>query len=232
MAETGTDIAANLSAVRGAVDVAAKAGGSAPENVTLIAVSKTQPAEEIERAIEAGQRVFGENRIQEAQAKWPDLKARYPDVVLHLIGGVQTNKVKAALDMFDVIHTLDRPKLAAALAREGEKLGRLPTCFIQVNTGEEPQKGGVLPAEADGFIKACRTEYGLPVAGLMCIPPADEEPALHFALLKKIAQRNGLDGLSMGLSMGMSGDFELAVEMGATHIRVGTAIFGPRRVSA
>lgn len=225
MSETVISIAANLTATRAAIDVAAKASGRARDQVTLIAVSKTQPAEAIERAIAAGQLVFGENRIQEAQAKWPDLKARYRDVELHLLGSLQTNKVKAALELFDVIHTLDRPKLAAAVAREGERVGKLPRCFVQINTGEEPQKGGALPCDADDFVAACRTEYGLPVAGLMCIPPADEEPALHFALLKKIAQRNGLESLSMG----MSGDFELAVEMGATHIRVGTAIFGPRR---
>ncbi len=193
-------------------------------DVTLIAISKTQPPEAIEPALAAGHRDFGENRIQEAQSKWPVLKQEYPDICLHLVGQLQTNKVRDALRLFDVIHTVDRPKLAAAIAREAEKTDRAPECFVQVNTGEEEQKGGVLPQGVDAFVTACRDEYGLPVIGLMCIPPLNEDPALHFALLKKIAARNGLDGLSMG----MSSDFMLAAEMGATHLRVGTAIFGPR----
>lgn len=224
MSETEARIAKNLETVRAAIAAAAKTVERDPEGVTLIAVSKTHPADTVRHALAAGQRVFGENRIQEAQEKWPALKARHPDAQLHLIGGLQTNKVKAALELFDVIHTVDRPKLAAGIAREGDRCGKLPQCFVQINTGEEEQKGGVFPREADAFIAACRGEFGLPLAGLMCIPPADEEPSLHFALLNKIAERNGLAGLSMG----MSHDFELAVEMGATHIRVGTALFGPR----
>lgn len=226
VSETEVNIANNLETVRTAIESAAKDAERDPSSVTLIAVSKTHPADTISVALAAGQRSFGENRVQEAQEKWPTLKEDYPDSTLHLIGGLQTNKVKAAVDLFDVIHTVDRPKLAAAIAREGDRGGKLPLCFVQVNTGEEAQKGGVLPLEVDEFIRACREEYGLPLAGLMCIPPAGDEPSLHFAFLKKIAKRNGLAGLSMG----MSHDYELAVAMGATHVRVGTAIFGARRV--
>ena len=225
MNETQGTIAENLKTVHSVIAVAAKAAERDPAGVSLIAVSKTHPAETIRQAIAAEQRIYGENRIQEAQEKWPALKAEFPDIELHLIGGLQTNKVKAALDLFDVIHTVDRPKLAAAIAREADRSDKRPACFVQVNTGEEPQKGGVAPLEADAFIASCRHEYGLLLAGLMCIPPAGEEPSLHFSLLKKIARRNGLTGLSMG----MSHDYDLAVEMGATHIRVGTAIFGPRQ---
>ena len=218
------DAAVRLGEVRERIDAAARACGRAPEGVALIAVSKTHGAERIQPVIEAGQRVFGENRVQEAQSKYPDLKARHPGLELHLIGPLQTNKVRDAVRLFDVIETLDRPKLARALAKEMDKQGRRPACYIEVNTGEEPQKSGALPAEADSFVTLCRDELGLPVAGLMCIPPFDEEPAMHFALLRKIAERNGLAVLSMG----MSADFETAVRFGATHVRVGTAIFGPR----
>ncbi len=222
MTLTAPQIAAHLAEIRARIDKAARAGGRTGADVTLIAVSKTHPAEVIERALAAGQRHFGENRVQEAESKWPALKQRYPDVVLHLIGGLQTNKVRDALALFDVIHTLDRPRLADAIARIGEETGRRPPCFIQVNTGEEEQKGGVAPLEVDAFVAECRGR--LDVAGLMCIPPVGDPPAPHFALLRKFARRNGLAGLSMG----MSGDYETAAEMGATHVRVGSAIFGVR----
>jgi hypothetical protein len=217
-------IAANLKQVHEAIAKAAEAAGRDPAKVTLVAVSKVHPAEAVEAALDAGQRVFGENRVQEAQGKYPPLKQRFPDLELHLIGPLQTNKAEDAVELFDVIEVLDRPKLAKALAKAMEKTGRRPTCFVQVNTGEEEQKAGVAPKEADAFIAACREEHGLPVEGLMCIPPLDEEPALHFALLKEIAERNGLEKLSMG----MSADFETAVRIGATHVRIGTAIFGER----
>src|SRR5690606_26157372 len=187
-------------------------------------VSKTFDAEAILPLIEAGQRVFGENRVQEAARKWPELRARREGIELHLIGPLQTNKLREALGLFDVIHTLDRERLAQALAGERERGARLPRLFIQVNTGEEPQKAGISPREADAFIARCRDVHGLAIEGLMCIPPVDEEPALHFALLEKIARRNGLSGLSMG----MSADFETAIALGATHVRVGSALFGSR----
>ena len=210
-------IAQNLAALRTRMDKAARTAGRAPTDVTLIAVSKTHGQDVIEAAIAAGQRHFGENRVQEAQDKWPALKARHPDVVLHLIGPLQTNKIDAAAALFDVIHTLDRPRLAEKLTDVAAPL------FVQVNTGEEPQKSGIGPRETDRFIAECRA-LGLTPQGLMCIPPLEDEPALHFALLAKIARRNGLSGLSMG----MSGDFETAIAFGATHIRIGTAIFGAR----
>ncbi len=222
-----TDIAANLAAVRAKIADAARQAGRDPTEVALVAVSKTHPAEAVETALAAGQTVFGENRVQEAQGKFPALKAAHPGLRLHLIGPLQTNKVKDALKLFDVIETLDRPKLAQALAKEAAKLGAAPACYIQVNTGEEPQKAGVAPKEADGFIADCRA-LGLDVRGLMCIPPLDEEPSLHFALLREIARRNGLAGLSMG----MSGDYETAVRFGATLVRVGTGIFGTRQMPA
>jgi pyridoxal phosphate enzyme (YggS family) len=222
MTATASQIAAHLADVRARIDKAARAGGRTGADVTLIAVSKTHPAEAIERALAAGQRHFGENRVQEAEAKWPALKAKYPDVTLHLIGGLQTNKVKDALALFDVVHTLDRPKLADAIARIGAETGVRPPCFIQVNTGEEAQKGGIPPLETDAFVAGCRGKVD--VVGLMCIPPVGDPPAPHFALLKKFARRNGLPGLSMG----MSGDYETAVRMGATHVRIGSAIFGAR----
>ncbi len=221
-------VAAGLAAVRARIAAASEAAGRAPAEVALVAVSKTHPAERIESAIAAGQRVFGENRVQEAGSKYPALKAAHPDLRLHLIGPLQTNKARDAVRLFDVIETLDRPKLARALAAAMAKEGRRPACYVQVNTGEEPQKAGVMPREADGLIALARDELGLPVEGLMCIPPLDEEPGLHFALLREIARRNGL-GI---LSMGMSADFETAIGFGATHLRVGTAIFGARPAPA
>ena len=191
---------------------------------TLIAVSKSHGAERILAVLEAGQRIFGENRVQEAQEKWPALKARWSDIELHLIGPLQTNKVREVVALFDAIHSLDRAKLAHALKAEIERSGRAPSLFIQVNTGEEPQKAGIAPADAPAFVALCRDELKLPVKGLMCIPPIGENPAPHFALLAKLARSNGLAWLSMG----MSGDFESAIKFGATHVRVGTAIFGER----
>ena len=201
-----------------------EAAGRDPAEVTLVAVSKTHPPEGIEPAIAAGHRIFGENRVQEAASKYPALKATWPNLRLHLIGPLQSNKARDAVRLFDVIETLDRPKLARALASAMDQEGRRPDCYIQVNTGEEPQKSGVAPGEADALIALARDELGLPVVGLMCIPPLDEEPALHFALLWEIGRRNGLRTLSMG----MSADFETAIRFGATHVRVGTAIFGSR----
>ena len=222
------EIGANLSAVRGRIEGAARAAGRAADAVTLVAVSKTHPADSVRAALAAGQRVFGENRVQEALAKFPGLRGDFPDLILHLIGPLQTNKVKDAVAHCDVIETVDRLRLAEALAREMERSGRRLPCFIEVNIGEERQKAGVLPEAADAFIADCRGRLGLPIVGLMCIPPEHEEPALHFALLREIAKRNGLDKLSMG----MSADFETAIRFGATHVRVGTAIFGARRVAA
>ncbi len=197
--------------------------GRAPDSVRLIAVSKLQPLERVVAVLEQGHRVFGENRVQEAAGKWPDLKQRFDGVELHLIGPLQTNKARQAMELFDAIHTIDRPKLARTIARLAGELGHCPRLFVQVNTGEEPQKAGILPDDADAFIAECR-DLGLTIDGLMCIPPVDEEPSLHFALLAKIADRNRLEGLSMG----MSSDFETAIAQGATHIRVGSAIFGER----
>ncbi|GAB4528467.1 MAG: YggS family pyridoxal phosphate-dependent enzyme [Parvularculaceae bacterium] len=214
----------NLDAIRERIAAAARDAGRDAAEITLIAVAKKHGRERILPALDAGHRDFGENRVQEAAAKWPELKAARNGVRLHMIGPLQSNKTDAACALFDAIHTLDRPKLAAALAARREKGGALPELFIQVNTGEEPQKAGVGPGEADAFIDRCREEFGLSVSGLMCIPPVEEEPSLHFALLAKIADRNGLKNLSMG----MSGDFETAIAFGATHIRIGEAIFGPR----
>ncbi len=219
------DVAANLAKVNDAIAAAAKTAGRAPDAASLVAVSKTQPPEAIRLAVLAGQRIFGENRVQEAMAKWPDLKAEFPDVRLHLIGPLQTNKVRDAVALFDAIETVDRSKLARALAREMEKQNRHPDVLIQVNTGEEPQKAGVLPEETDALVTLVRDELGLNLRGLMCIPPIEEECSLHFALLRQIAQRNGLSELSMG----MSADYEAAIQFGATLVRVGTAIFGARR---
>jgi hypothetical protein len=217
-------IAANLAAVRERITAAARAADRAPDSVTLVAVSKTHPAASVRRALMAGHRVFGENRVQEAQAKYPELREEFPDLALHLIGPLQTNKVRDAVAGFDVIESVDRLRLAQALAGEIERSGRRPPCLIEVNTGEEPQKAGIMPADADGFILECRERLDLPIIGLMCVPPLDEEPAPHFALLREIARRNGLEILSMG----MSADFEKAIRFGATHVRVGTAIFGAR----
>jgi hypothetical protein len=217
-----------LSAVREAIARAARDNDRDPADVTLVAVSKTFPAEAIEPVLAAGQRVFGENYVQEARAKWPALKERFPDAELHLIGPLQSNKARDAVTLFDVIHSLDRPSLAEALAKEiakeTAKEGRRPRLLVQVNTGEEPQKGGVLPRDADAFLALCRERYGLAVDGLMAIPPAEDPPSPHFALLAQIARRNGLPLLSMG----MSADFEAAIQLGATHVRVGSAIFGER----
>lgn len=213
-----------LAEVRTRIDIAAKTVGRSSDEICLVAVSKTHGVEQICPILEAGQRVFGENRVQEAEQKWPELRETYPDITLHLIGPLQTNKVKQAVAVFDVIESVDREKLARALAIELARVGKNLPVFIQINTGEEPQKAGVSPRRADNFIQLCRDELGLTVRGLMCIPPTDEEPALHFALLAKIAARNGLTALSMG----MSGDFETAIQFGATHVRVGTAIFGTR----
>ncbi len=217
-------IAANLAQVHARIAEAATAAGRDPAEITLVAVGKTRDTAYIEAAFDAGQRVFGENRVQEAEGKFPALKAAHADLVLHLIGPLQTNKAREAVQLFDVIETLDRPKLARALAKEMAKTERRPACYVQVNTGEEPQKAGVAPAAADALIALARDELGLPVEGLMCIPPFDDEPAPHFALLAAIATRNGLAKLSMG----MTADFEIAVRFGATHVRVGTAIFGAR----
>lgn len=218
------DISANLAAVDQKITAAAADAGRDAASVSLIAVSKSHPASAASAALAAGHRVFGENRVQEAQEKWPALKTDYPDAVVHLIGPLQTNKTADAVALFDVIQTLDREKLARTLAKEMARLERRPDLFVQVNTGEEPQKAGVLPLDADDFIAKCRDELGLPVVGLMCIPPVDENPALHFALLADMAARNGLARLSMG----MSADYETAVRLGATEVRVGTAIFGTR----
>jgi pyridoxal phosphate enzyme (YggS family) len=193
-------------------------------SVTLVAISKTFGAEAIRPVLGAGQRVFGENRVQEAKAKWPDLRAEFPNIELHLVGPLQSNKAKEAVALFDVIHTVDRPKIAQALADEIAKQGRRPRLFVEINTGAEAQKAGVLPEAADAFIAECREKIGLTVEGLMCIPPADEAPAPHFALTAKIAKRNGLALLSMG----MSADYASAIAFGATHVRVGSAIFGAR----
>lgn len=216
--------AERLAAISSRIAAAAAAAGRDPAEVSLVAVSKTKSATEIRPAVAAGHRLFGENRVQEALAKWPGLKAEFPDLRLHLIGPLQTNKVRDAVRLFDAIETLDREKLARALATEVSKQGRRLDCFIQVNTGAEPQKAGVEPSQADAFIALCRDGLGLPVAGLMCIPPVDEEPAPHFDLLREIARRNRLSDLSMG----MSADFETAIRFGATHVRIGTAIFGDR----
>jgi pyridoxal phosphate enzyme (YggS family) len=216
-------LADRLAAVRAAIASAAGAAGRAADSVTLVAVTKSHPLATVRAAIALGQRVFGENRVQEAQVKYAALRAEDPHLELHLIGPLQTNKAKDAVALFDVIETLDRRKLAQALAAAMAKQGRRPRCFVQVNTGEEPQKAGIAPGDADAFIAECR-ELELPVDGLMCIPPQHESPALHFALLREIARRNGLSRLSMG----MSGDFAMAIRFGATHVRVGTAIFGER----
>ena len=205
---------------------AEQTAGREKGSVQLVAVSKMQPDERVEAVLKEGHRVFGENRVQEAAGKWPDFRERFDGVELHLLGPLQSNKARQAMELFDVIHSVDRPKIARTIARLAEELGQCPKLFLQVNTGEEPQKAGVMPAEVDGFVAECR-DLGLPVVGLMCIPPVDEEPALHFALLAKLAKRNGLEGLSMG----MSSDFERAVAQGATHVRVGSAIFGARDYS-
>ncbi len=213
----------SLSEISARIAKAESKVGRAAGSVKLIAVSKVQPNERVQDVLEQGHRCFGENRVQEAAGKWPAFKEQFEGVDLHLIGPLQTNKARQAMELCDAIHSVDRPKLAKTLARLAQELGSCPDLFIQVNTGEEEQKAGILPADADGFIAECRA-LDLPIRGLMCIPPVEEEPALHFALLAKIAARNGLEGLSMG----MSGDFEQAIALGATHVRVGSAIFGER----
>ncbi|MEN3929612.1 YggS family pyridoxal phosphate-dependent enzyme [Microvirga sp. W0021] len=224
-----TDTRARYQDVLNAISRSAKDSGRKPEDICLIAVSKTYPAEAIEPVLEAGQRDFGENYVQEASAKWPVLRERFPATVLHLIGPLQSNKAREAVELFDVIQSVDRESLAKELAKEIKRKveagGQAPKLLVQINTGEEPQKGGVLPQDADAFIAACREQYGLKIHGLMCIPPFDEPPSPHFALLRKIAERNGLKELSMG----MSADFDPAIQMGATCVRIGTAIFGSRQ---
>ncbi|WP_170391158.1 YggS family pyridoxal phosphate-dependent enzyme [Ruegeria arenilitoris] len=213
----------SLQEITARIAKAEAAAGRPKGSVRLIAVSKVQPNDRVEAVLKQGHRCFGENRVQEASGKWPAFRESYSDIDLHLIGPLQTNKARQAMELCNAIHSVDRPKLAKTLARLAQELGQCPDLFIQVNTGEEAQKAGVIPAEADDFVAECRS-IDLPVRGLMCIPPVDEEPALHFALLAKIAVRNGLDGLSMG----MSSDFETAIALGATHVRVGSAIFGDR----
>lgn len=219
-----SDTVTRWTQIRSAIARAARDVERDPDSVALIAVSKTMPVEAILPVLEAGQRVFGENYVQEAKAKWPALKARFPDAQVHMIGPLQSNKAREAVELFDAIHSLDRESLAKELAREIARSGRAPTLYVQVNTGDEPQKGGVSPTEIDGFLESCRVHHGLVIEGLMCIPPAEDPPSPHFALLAKIAARHGLRGLSMG----MSADYEAAIQLGATHVRVGSAIFGAR----
>ena len=221
---SGQDSVERLKAVQTAIARSVKDSGRAAADVTLVAVSKTFDAEDIRPVLQTGQRVFGENRVQESQGKWPLLKSEFPDVELHLIGPLQSNKAKEAVALFDVIETVDRQSIAEALAKEFTKTDRRPKLYVQVNTGEEPQKAGIAPQDADAFIATCRNELKLEISGLMCIPPVDEPPSPHFALLRKIAERNGITTLSMG----MSSDFEEAIQIGATHVRVGSAIFGHR----
>ena len=219
-----TDAATGLTGVRAEIARACREAGRDAAEITLVAVSKTHSAETIEPVIDAGQRVFGENRVQEAKSKWPPLLAKHPGIALHLIGPLQSNKAKEAVALFDAIHSVDRASLCEALAKEIAKQAREPLLFAEINTGAEPQKAGVLPQDADAFLKACRDSYGLTMSGLMCIPPADEAPGPHFALTAMIAKRNGLKLLSMG----MSADFAVAISLGATHVRIGSAIFGER----
>ncbi len=218
------DSKAALATILSRIEAARKAALAPAPATRLIAVSKTHSESDIAAVLEAGQRIFGENRVQEAKAKWPALRERYAGIELHLIGPLQSNKAREAVELFDAIHSVDRPKLAEALKQECERAGRNPLLFIQVNTGEEPQKAGVAPKDAPSFVRYCRETLQLPIGGLMCIPPADEPPAPHFALLAKIARENDLPFLSMG----MSADFETAIRFGATHVRVGSAIFGER----
>ncbi|AWN53853.1 YggS family pyridoxal phosphate-dependent enzyme [Methylobacterium sp. 17Sr1-1] len=218
-------VTSNLAEVREAVARATEDSERDPATIALIAVSKTVPADGIRPALEAGQRLFGENYVQEAKAKWPALREAFPDVELHLIGPLQSNKAREAVEVFDVIHTLDRTSLAAALAKEIQRSGRHPRLLVQVNTGEEPQKGGVAPGAVDAFLAECRETHGLTVSGLMCIPPAEDPPSAHFGLLAAITRRHALPVLSMG----MSADYPAAIQMGATHVRVGSAIFGARQ---
>ena len=224
MTSENIDPARNLRAIGEELKSALAEAGRPGDTVTVIAVSKAHDSDRIRPALEAGHKVFGENRVQEALAKWPSLRADFPDVELRLIGPLQTNKVKEAVGLFDVIETLDRPKLARALAKEMEAQDKRVDLLVQVNTGEEAQKAGIAPADADAFLNQCRDEFGLAAAGLMCIPPKDEDPAPHFALLAKIAARNNLPQISMG----MSADYAVAAQLGATHVRIGSGVFGPR----
>jgi pyridoxal phosphate enzyme (YggS family) len=222
-----TDVMSNVDRLRdiqATISRAARDCGRDPREVDLVCVTKTFPAEDVIPLLAAGHRIYGENRVQEAKAKWPGLRARYPSVELHLIGPLQSNKAREAVELFDVIESVDREKIAQALAKEIAVTGKRPRLFVQVNTGAEPQKAGILPEEADTFINACRETYGLEIAGLMCVPPVDQQASPHFALLADIARRNGIKLLSMG----MSSDFELAIQLGATHVRVGSAIMGER----
>ena len=213
----------SIQEIKKVINEAAVEAGREPDDISLIAVSKVQPNARVKAVLETGHKIFGENRVQEALGKWPDFQQTFGDLDLHLIGPLQTNKARQAVELFGTIHSVDRPKLATTLARLAQERGASPNIFVQVNTGEEPQKAGILPSETDAFVDECRA-LDLPVKGLMCIPPVEEEASLHFALLAKMAERNGL----VGLSMGMSGDFEKAIQFGATHIRVGSAIFGAR----
>ena len=226
MTEPGqqTEVATRLADVRKRMAVAAQAAGRDPAAVTLIAVSKFQPDASVEAALAAGQRAFGENYVQEARARWPALRQRWPDIELHLIGGLQSNKAAEAVALFDVLQTLDRPKLARAVAKEMARQDRRPRLFVQVNTGEEPQKAGVVPRDLPALLTLCRGELGLEIDGLMAIPPEDEDVALHAALLARLAAREGVAGMSVG----MSGDYETAIRFGATHVRIGTGVFGTR----
>jgi pyridoxal phosphate enzyme (YggS family) len=224
MATSASPNPSGLAAVRAAIALACRDASRDPAEVTLVAVSKTFPPEVIEPVIAAGQRVFGENRVQEAKTKWPALQAKHPGIALHLIGRLQSNKAKEAVALFDAIHSVDRPRLCEALAKEIARQARAPLLFVEINTGAEAQKAGVLPQDADAFLDRCRAVYGLTISGLMCIPPLEEAPGPHFALTAKIARRNGLKLLSMG----MSADFATAIQLGATHVRVGSAIFGAR----
>ncbi|MEQ9347149.1 MAG: YggS family pyridoxal phosphate-dependent enzyme [Thalassospira sp.] len=219
-----SDVAQNLAEIQDNINAACAAVNRDKNEVTLVCVSKNHEAGHVRKALLDGRRVFGENRVQEASGKWPGLREEFPDIELHLIGPLQTNKIKDAVHLFDVIETVDRPKLANALAKHRENTGLCPDLLIQINTGEEDQKAGISPKEADAFIVMCREELKLPIKGLMCIPPVDEEPAPHFTLLDKIADRHGLEIRSMG----MSGDYAAAIRLGATHVRVGTAVFGSR----
>ena len=212
-----------LSDIKARIAKAEADAGREPGSTHLIAISKVQPNERVEAVLNEGHRLFGENKVQEAEGKWPDFQARFPGTEVHLVGPLQSNKARRAMELFTAIHSLDRPKLARSMARLAQEIGSCPDLFIQVNTGEEEQKAGIAPADVDGFFAECR-DLDLPIRGLMCIPPVEETPSLHFSLLAKIAERNGLSGLSMG----MSGDFEEAISFGATHVRVGSAIFGER----
>ncbi|MDQ2953499.1 MAG: YggS family pyridoxal phosphate-dependent enzyme [Pseudomonadota bacterium] len=225
MVASSGNVADALAQVKAEIARACRAAGRDPSEVTLVAVTKSFGAEAIEQAIAAGQTMFGENRVQESKVKWPALKRQHPGVALHLIGPLQSNKAKEAVAMFDAIHSVDRPSVCVALAKEMAKQGRRPTLFVEINTGDEPQKSGIRPEDADAFIKSCRDDHGLLIEGLMCIPPFDEAPAPHFALTSKIAARNRLRYLSMG----MSADYAIAIEFGATHVRIGSAIFGERK---